>query len=204
MEYDPTTRAGAWVTAKSRQYVAVAISCAFGTAAVLLALIAVRAPQPLLVVASFGGLLLMVGVVSPIGDLADRYRKGSVAEQAVGDALDGLRGDGFIVLHDVLYPRGGNIDHIVSGSTGVYLIETKFRRFEERQLGKAKQQALWLHDELGVWVTPVMCLAIRDHAPWTQKKVEIVPRQHLADWIKKQRNPPVDFDRLARFADGLN
>lgn len=53
-------------------------------------------------------------------------------------------------MHDVEQPGEGNIDHIVSGPTGVFLVETKERRCEERHLTKAKRQAAKLHDALGV------------------------------------------------------
>ncbi len=203
MAYDPATRAGGWVTARSRRYIVVAAGGSFAVGAVLLALLAARPAHHILLIASGAALLVLVGLLRPMGELAERYRKGSVAEQAVGDALDGLRRDGFFMLHDVDDPQGGNIDHIVSGPTGVYLIETKFSYFRDRDLGKVMQQACRLHDELGVWVTPVICLGRRDRKPWLQKKVAVVPLQHLIDWIKQQSNQTLDFERFARFADGL-
>lgn len=65
------------------------------------------------------------------------------------------------------------------------------------------RQACRLHDELGVWVTPVLCPVTRDREPWVQEKVQVVPLRHLVDWIKQQRNETLDFERFARFADGL-
>lgn len=115
MAYDPTTRAGGWVTARSHRYIVLAAGGAFGTGAVLLGLLATGAPRSVVLVASVIGLLLLRFVLPKYGHLADRYRKGSVAEQAVGAVLDELRRDGFVLLHDVDDPRGGNVDHIVSG-----------------------------------------------------------------------------------------
>ena len=66
------------------------------------------------------------------------------------------------MLHDILAERGENIDRVVSGPNGVYLVETKFRSYLPVHLKKAKRQAARLHDELDVWVTPVICLATRE------------------------------------------
>jgi hypothetical protein len=52
-------------------------------------------------------------------------------------------------MHDIEQDREGNVDHLVSGPSGVYLIETKHRRYADDQLRKAKRQAAKLHDELG-------------------------------------------------------
>ena len=48
-------------------------------------------------------------------------------EQMVGDLLIPLAREGYYVFHD--FPRiGWNIDHIVIGETGVFVVETKARR----------------------------------------------------------------------------
>jgi hypothetical protein len=49
----------------------------------------------------------------------------------------------------------------ISGPNGVFMVETKFRRYEDSQLGKAKRQAKKLHDELGCGVTPIICAGER-------------------------------------------
>jgi Holliday junction resolvase-like predicted endonuclease len=129
------------------------------------------------------------------------WLRGARAEESVGETLNELRREGWILLHDVEQQGEGNIDHIASGPTGVYMIETKQRRYEQRQLRKARRQAAKLHDELDVWVTPVICLHERDSAPFRVEKVWIVPEQHLLDWLRDQHNAPVPFERLARYAD---
>ena len=56
-----------------------------------------------------------------------RYKKGMLGEMAVGNVLDGLRKEGFSVFHDI--PADGfNLDHVVIGRSGVFVIETKYRR----------------------------------------------------------------------------
>ena len=150
--------------------------------------------------------LLAVGLLKVIGerklDLAVRWRRGWVAERSVGEELNRLRWDGFIVMHDVPQRGEGNIDHIVSGPTGAYLIETKARGYQADHLVRARRQAAKLQAELGTWVTPVMCLNERESKAFHHERVWIVPRQHI-DWIRNQTNRPVLFERLARYADTL-
>jgi len=51
-------------------------------------------------------------------------RQGIDGERAVGQYLEGLRGAGYRVFHD-LVGSGFNIDHVLIGPAGVYTIETK-------------------------------------------------------------------------------
>jgi hypothetical protein len=156
-----------------------------------------------------GGIAVLVSValLKAIGErkleLAVRWRRGWAAETSVGDELNRLRRDGFIVMHDVPQRGEGNIDHIVSGPTGAYLIETKTRGYQADQLVKARRQAAKLQVELGTWVTPVICLDERDSEPFRHERVWIVPRQHVLQWLRTQINRQVPFERLAKYADTL-
>jgi hypothetical protein len=155
------------------------------------------------------GILAVILVARPYANryAAKHFRMlgGAIAEREVGETLNELlREPGWVVMHDIERQGEGNIDHLVSGPTGVYLIETKARRYLDAQLGKAMGQALKLHAELDVFVTPVICLHTRAGKPFkTKKKVWVVPRQELLSWIRAQHNEVVDFERLARFADKL-
>jgi hypothetical protein len=129
---------------------------------------------------------------------------GARAEEQVGLMLNELRRERFHVLHDIAQTHEGNVDHLVSGPTGVFMIETKYRRYTDEQLVKAKRQAAKLHDVLGVWVTPVICLAERrGRPPYKHDGVWIVRRPDLLDWLRAQHNQVLEFERLARFADRL-
>jgi Holliday junction resolvase-like predicted endonuclease len=132
-----------------------------------------------------------------------RWHAGARAEEAVGGTLDELRREGWILLHDVRQEQEGNIDHIVNGAGGCFMIETKARRYDDAHLGKARRQAAKLHDALGVWVTPVICLNDRKGRPFKTHGVWIVPRREILDWLRAQRDEPAPFDALARFADSL-
>src|SRR5690348_16911647 len=56
----------------------------------------------------------------------ENYARGAEGEEAVGELLEGLREQGWRVIHDVSFGRG-NIDHIIVGPGGIFTIETKSR-----------------------------------------------------------------------------
>lgn len=58
---------------------------------------------------------------------AERYEQGAHGERATGAILDELRQDGWAVFHDVRWPGRprANIDHVVVGPPGVFVIDSK-------------------------------------------------------------------------------
>lgn len=137
-------------------------------------------------------------------DEAAKWIRGAEAEASVGETLEELGRQGFVVMHDI-QTGGANLDHVVSGPSGVFVVETKLRRYEDRHLTRAKLQAARLHDQLGVWVTPVICLAERRRrrSPYRHSGVWIVTREQLTEWLAKQRNQVLPFELLARYTDQL-
>lgn len=206
MAYEVDREPGAWVARTATRH-----SRAVWVAVVLLFLVAAGgfalalSPEKSMV----GGLavLALVGALKIVGerrlDLALRFRLGARAERSVGETLNELRREGYVVMHDVEQTGEGNIDHFVAGRTGAFLIETKARGYLESHLVKARRQAAKLHDELGTWVTPVICIDEREGEPFRDDRVWIVPRPRVLDWIRGQKEPAVPFERLARFADGV-
>ena len=96
------------------------------------------------------------------------------------------------------------MDHLVSGPSGVFMVETKTRRYPDDAPRKAKRQAAKLGSELGVWVTPVICIhERRDREPFKHDGVWIVTQDRLLRWLRAQRNATLPFERLARFSDTL-
>jgi hypothetical protein len=65
------------------------------------------------------------------------YRLGFTGERVVGEALNQLLADGFQVFHDLPFD-GFNIDHVVVGPPGVYVVETKTRRKPAALSGTAR------------------------------------------------------------------
>jgi hypothetical protein len=56
--------------------------------------------------------------------VVQRQVQGAVGEETVAALLAPLEAEGFVVLHD-LDTGGGNVDHVVVGPTGIFVIETK-------------------------------------------------------------------------------
>ncbi len=202
--YDVERRPAAWVTARTqRREHAIRLAMAIFFA-IAVAVLALAVGHRLSIVGS----ALFLAIVIAMKPHADRYidrhlrlRQGARAEEIVGETLNELRRESWIVMHDVEQPGEGNVDHIASGPNGVFMIETKLRRYEDAHLKKARRQAAKLHDELGVWVTPVICLHLRKGNAFKTQGVWVVPRQELLGWLRRQSNTPVPFEQLARFAD---
>ncbi len=148
--------------------------------------------------------LALVIVLKPLAEIYMdediRLTRGARAEESVGLTLNELTRDGWTVFHDIEQAGEGNVDHLVFGPNGVYMIETKARRYENRQLIKARRQAAKLHDALGVWVTPVICLHERKGKAFRADRVWIVPHGELLAWLHAQRNTPVPVERFERFS----
>lgn len=204
--YEVDRRPGEWVrerTARRERRIWIGLAVGFLVTGAFLAFAIGRHVSIAASAAFLAAVLLVRPYVEGYVDRHIRLRSGTQAEIAVGETLEQLRRDGWIVMHDIERPGEANLDHIVSGPNGVYLIETKARRYEDRHLGRVKGQAMWLHDQLGVWVTPVICIRSRRGGPFRTKRVWVVPLGELLEWLKAQRNPSVAFERLARFADRL-
>ena len=126
----------------------------------------------------------------------DPTADGAHAESIVGYLLEKLRAIGFEVVH----AKGS--DHFVSGPSGVFMVETKRWEYEPWHLQKAKRHATKLARELGIFVTPVICLARRRPAdPYRDHGVWILGRDRLVNWLTAQRNETVEPGRLARLAE---
>jgi hypothetical protein len=204
--YDVSKRPAEWVSAQAQRRVRRV--WALVAAELSLLLLAVWASlalqQPSLAVVLLAGMVVVYRVADRQGAATVSWVRGAHSEAEVGAALNILRAAAFIVMHDIEQSGEGNIDHLVSGPTGVYLIETKRRRYESGQLRKARRQAAKLGGQLGVWVTPVICLEQRrGHPPYRHEGVWIVGRDRLTDWLQTQHNPRLALSRLAAFADRL-
>lgn len=124
--------------------------------------------------------LLMRTVFVPQGTSA--WGVGAQGERLTAIALDQLRSEGFVVLHDRLIPgSAANIDHIVIGPPGVAVVETKsyrgtirvyggdvfirgYRR-TDKTVSAAKRQARVVNQALGrelerrhLAVKPILCV----------------------------------------------
>ena len=80
----------------------------------------------------FGAMVMVVAVLYALVSLYElpnhvrAWRTGADGEMATARILAPLSAEGFVILHDRRIPNGReNIDHIVIGPTGVFVIETK-------------------------------------------------------------------------------
>jgi hypothetical protein len=139
-----------------------------------------------------GFAFLLIRELQEAGDDALNWLIGGRAETAVGQLLDELRVDGWLVLHGYKKDRGGDIDHVVCGPGGAFAIETKSYTFRRRDVGQTAANAAWLKEHLGVrWVTGVLCVA-GNHPPEKVQTVWVLDANHLHAWIKRQRGAPVE------------
>lgn len=83
--------------------------------------------------------------------IADRYARGADGEDATAGALAALAAQGWVLLHDVGWPGRplANIDHVVVGPPGVFVIDSKnwsgrvgVERGVLRQNGRARTAAV--------------------------------------------------------------
>jgi hypothetical protein len=130
--------------------------------------------------------------------------RGVRAEDRIRAELDGLRGRGFVVVHGVEQGDRGPIDHFVSGSTGLFLINARHRQYRDEHLRETWRRANELSRELHTWITPVVCLTESSWGkPTREARVWVVRGDQIADWIARQRNPVLEHERVARLADRL-
>jgi hypothetical protein len=106
-------------------------------------------------------------------------------DEAALRALDALAEEGWTVEHDAHPGRGT----LLQGPSGAYLVAVRNRAYRREHLGRARRDAARLHGRVGGWVTPVLCLALRDDEPHRRDGVWIMGVEHLADWLR-QRTPP--------------
>lgn len=71
---------------------------------------------------------LFLWLIFRLPDEVAYWGKGAEGERRVGARLDSLEPLGFVTLYDRRFAgRGGNIDAVTVGRTGVYVVETKWR-----------------------------------------------------------------------------
>lgn len=144
---------------------------------------------------------------------AERREKGARGEARTARVLEGL-GPGFHALHDLAWPGRdrANIDHVVIGPTGVFVIDTKnwAGRVEvrddvlrqngyERELtsGGAAASAIGaLVPDHSAAVFPVICLVLDEPMRATTQGVWICSTENVVDLIRS-RPTVFDADRVA-------
>jgi hypothetical protein len=178
-----------------------------------------------------GGVALtffLISRLSPPGWI-ENWQQGAWGEMATGKVLGPLEKEGWVVLHDLPAERG-NVDHIVIGPGGVFLLDSKrlggsvnvesdgvtVRRFGDPDLtyrhpggGHLLGLARETHDRvrqetrISQWVTPVMVL-------WSDFPQRIAEQQHchyvhgdeLANWLRTQQTT-IAANRVGQVASAV-
>ncbi len=147
------------------------------------------------VVANFalaGFAFLLFGELQRSGNDTVNWLFGARAERKVGLPLNQFADRGWLVLHGYRKDRGGDIDHVLCGPNGAYIIETKSYGFRGRDVRQTALNAWWFRQKLGVpWVTGVLCVD-EDRPPEQRDRIWVVSHSDLIRWLEKQRNQPVD------------
>ncbi len=146
----------------------------------------------------------------------ERWLRGAAGEQATAAYLEQLPARRWAVLHDLAVPGSrANIDHLIIGPTGVWLVDTKATRapvrsgwrsvhFGDRKLdsGPARWEAEVASELLGIAVRPIIAV----HGEGLRRRgaraggVRVVPAATL---VKRLRRGPRRLHRLqvAELAD---
>lgn len=175
---------------------------------------------------SFGlGLLIIVPIYfghwgKEIDEPIERAIQGAVAEEEIAELLN-LLPDDYVIFSDFLCPFG-NIDHIVVGPTGVFVIETKSHtgRITLSQDGKLMRnseclekdffkqvldQTFWLKEKVSdqnskPFINPVVVFSRAFvKVPYTVKTVRVVNKKYLLRHITQnsKKLPMEDVHRIS-------
>jgi hypothetical protein len=170
--------------------------------------------------------VLTAGFIGPSGRRAQRWRHGAEAERRTADLLDHLPPRGWMVWHDLRMPGSrANIDHVVAGRTGVWVIDTKTTaapvrlgwrtvRFGDRRLDtgpllwEAEAVAAALDTHLGGRPAPIRPL-VAVHGPGLRARgarrggVRVIPADQLVTRLRRGRRRLArgDVDLVARAID---
>jgi hypothetical protein len=107
---------------------------------------------------------------------ARSWRRGAEGERHTARLLDRLTGDGYVVFHDLAVPgdTSANVDHLVIGPTGVFVIDSKqwsgsvhqsadglawHNHYPlDRTLERVRWEAEAVGRQLGTHTTPLVCV----------------------------------------------
>jgi hypothetical protein len=181
----------------------------------------------------WGGVVLLFDVVVVASALfatpnsITAWQTGAQGELRTARLLEPLEGEGFRVLHDRKIPGSrANIDHIVIGPPGIFVVETKSLggalqirddevfvsgRRRTKMIDEVKREALAVQTALakelaarGWMVSPIICVHRAD-LPWLRSEVAGVRIVSGKDLVKRLREAdyllaPADVERLAALA----
>jgi hypothetical protein len=133
---------------------------------------------------------------------AEMYERGAAGERRTADRLATLPA-GWVVLHDVRWPgrRFANIDHVVVGPSGIFVIDSKnwsgrvtLRDGVLRQNGRSREKQVAgcadaalataeLAGPYGAHVVPVLCLALDEGPAGWSRDVLVCTTEQLTGML---------------------
>src|SRR5579875_53545 len=155
-------------------------------------------------------LLAILVVTNSVLPFLHRQEQGAVGEEQVGALLEGLRGRGYQVFHNLDLGRG-NIDHLLIGPGGVFAIETKshpgpisVRRIHGAVFEQVRNQQKRIERVVGEAVQPLLVYsqAWVDRPLARRRGVVVVPARLLDHYIDA-RKPVLGEAEIARFSTRL-
>ena len=157
--------------------------------------------------------LVVDRAASPV---VDRWLRGAIGEEKVGEIVDGLGAQGWRAIHDAWTGRG-NIDHILIGPAGLFTVETKSHagridpdRIDDRMLKQAYAQSKAVERLTGLEVEPLLVFSrayLTRRAVTCRRGVTILPARMLPGFLasRAQGIPGARVDAVhARLADSLD
>jgi hypothetical protein len=148
----------------------------------------------------------------------ENWRRGAEGERRTAKVLDRLGKSGWVIVHDVPAPRG-NLDHVVAGPSGLFVLETKtaedgpsveasdgsYSRWQlESWARQARGNAVKLRQMLGPvglgWINAVVVVwADFPDRVIEHDKVTYVHGEELAAWLegRPQRTALTERQRAA-------
>lgn len=223
-QYDALTRS--WRRRNRKLFLAVAAICG----SVIVGSFAIATIWPLLawIAGVFAGAALcfyLFARMSPPGWI-ENWQVGAWGEEATAAALAPLKTEGWVVTHD-LPAHHGNIDHLVVGPSGVFLLDSKringtvtvsegrvsVQRLDNPTLGythpgaghvialaKEAHDRVLAASRLNVWVMPVMVLWADFPQGVTEDRCTFVHGDRVADWLRAQP-VKISADRIEQVSE---
>lgn len=91
-----------------------------------------------------GFAFMLLGELQRSGDDTVNWLFGARAERKVGLPLNQFADRGWLVIHGYKKDRGGDIDHLLCGPNGAYIVETKSYGSRGRDVRQTAGSRFWL------------------------------------------------------------
>jgi hypothetical protein len=150
----------------------------------------------LLVAIEFGVIGALVLTDRILDPRVERLFQGADGERTVGRELELLADDGWLTLHNVSLGRG-DVDHVLIGPGGLFIIETKshkgrFRvdRIDQGMLKQAYAEKKRMERITGYTFEPLLVFSnawLIGRVPAKRDGVTILPARMLADFVSRRK-----------------